>query len=50
MKEKILSVVCFISFVIVGAGIDSIFDGGFVLWLVSLGVMFISGYFLFGSN
>ena len=50
MKEKILSVVCFINFVIVGAGIDSIFDGGFVLWLVSLEVMFISGYFLFGSN
>ena len=48
--KKILSAVCYVSFVIVGAGIDSIFDGGFVLWLVSLGVMFISGYFLFGSN
>jgi hypothetical protein len=50
MKEKILSIVCFMSFVIVGTGIDSIFDGGFVFWLASLGVMFISGYFLFGSN
>ena len=50
MKEKILSVVCFMSFVFVGAAIDSIFDGGLVIWLVSLGVMFISGYFLFSSK
>ncbi len=50
MKEKILSVVCFVSFVLVGTGIDSIFDGGFAFWLASLGVMCISGYFLFGGK
>lgn len=47
MKEKILSAVVFIGFTICGCGVDSIFDGGLVEWLVAAGITVIFGYFLF---
>ena len=47
MKEKILSAVVFVGFAFCGCGVDSIFEGGLVEWLIAAGITVICGYFLF---
>lgn len=47
MREKILSAVVFVGFAFCGCGVDSIFEGGLVEWLVAAGITVICGYFLF---
>ena len=48
MKAKIVSAIFVTSFALTGCSMDSIFDGGLPFTLFCLGVMGVSGYFVFG--
>ena len=48
MKAKIVSAIFVTSFALTGCSMDSIFEGGLPFTLFCLGVMGVSGYFVFG--